>query len=92
MKIYCQFKVLSTGYIAGSIPPQFSEDNKRPIDLLGNEGVYILDGRKSIPSLIDDCRLKLDKMRNASVVCFEIIRADSFLDNGKVIFKSEKLF
>lgn len=92
MKIYCQFKVLSTGYVAGTIPPQFDENNKKPIDLIGSEGVYILDGRNSLNTLIYDSRLRLDKMRRKDIVSFEIIKAERFTDNGKVIYKSENLF
>ena len=92
MKVYCQFKVLSTGYISGTIPPQYNEDNKKPIDMLGSEGVYILDGRNSLSTLISDSILRKDKMRRTDIVGFEIIKSDNFLNEGKVIYKSELLF
>lgn len=34
MKTYAVLQVLSTGYIDGTIPPKFSDDNKKPIDML----------------------------------------------------------
>jgi len=91
MKIYCQFKVLSTGYISGTIPPQYSEDNKKPIDMLGSDGVYILDARKNINSLMSDCVLRLNKLRLNHIVQYEIIRSEDFYE-GKVLYKSELLF
>lgn len=91
MKVYCQFKVLSTGYIQGTIPPQFSEDNKKPIDLIGSEGVYILDGRNSLDNMINDCYNRLSKLNRKDVIGFEIVRSDKFTNDGKVLYKSKKL-
>ena len=87
MKVYAQFKVLSTGYIAGSIPPKFSEDAKEPIDLLGSDGVFILDGRKSLTTMINDCEVKASKL-GRSILGFEIIRGTSFSDKGKIIYRN----
>lgn len=84
MKVYCQFLQLSTGYIPDTIPPQFSEDYKKPIDMLGSDGVYILDGRKSLSNLIHDCDIMRLKKRNVPIG-FKIIRADSFLDEGVIM-------
>ena len=36
MKHFIQFKQLSTGYISGTIPPQFSKDNIKAIDTYGS--------------------------------------------------------
>ena len=88
MKLYCQFKILSTGYISGTIPPQFSENNKKPIYLLGSNGVYILDARKSIHTLVNDCIARKDKMKRSDIIGFEIIKANSFLDKGILIYKT----
>lgn len=93
MKVYCQFKVLSTGYVPNSIPPQFKEDFKKPIDMLGSDSVYILDGRKNIDSLIIDSRYRLDKINRCnSIIGFDIISSDSFSNIGKVVYSSESLF
>ena len=42
---YAQFFTLSTGYVPGSIPPQFRADHVRPIEACGSDGVVYIDGR-----------------------------------------------
>ena len=84
--IYAQFKVLSTGYIDGSIPPQFSDDHKKPIDLLGSDGVAVLDGRKTITNLIFDAiKIMNNHINKNSIIGFEIIKANDFRGNGKIL-------
>ena len=46
MQRYIQFLSLSTGYIPGTIPPRFGTLCK-PIERLGSDGIYPLDGRWS---------------------------------------------
>ena len=41
--LFAQFYQLSTGYISGTIPPQFGE--KKVIEACGDRAVIILDGR-----------------------------------------------
>ncbi|QDJ96223.1 hypothetical protein Xoosp13_36 [Xanthomonas phage Xoo-sp13] len=45
VKAYVQFWQLSTGYVEGSIPPQFGE--RKPIHATGDRSVVILDARQS---------------------------------------------
>lgn len=45
---YAQFYKHSTGYVAGTIPPQFSTDNVKPIEAIGSNGVAIIDGRLNL--------------------------------------------
>jgi hypothetical protein len=45
MKSYIQFLTLSTGYIPGTIPPRFNDSQKKPIEMLGSDGVFPVDGR-----------------------------------------------
>jgi hypothetical protein len=85
MKAYCQFLALSTGYVSGSIPPRFEDSNKKPIDMLGSDGVFILDARNNIETMKNDCIKRAAKMINKPVG-FKIVRASSFLNNGRVIF------
>jgi DNA repair exonuclease SbcCD ATPase subunit len=93
MKAYCQFQVLSTGYVPNSIPPQFKEDLKKPIDKLGSDGVYILDGRNSLNTMINDSIKRLNKInRNNHIVSFKIVKAERFSDNGRVIYQHKNLF
>lgn len=43
--LYAQFYQLSTGYIPGTIPPQFGE--KKIIEATGDRSIIIIDGRLS---------------------------------------------
>lgn len=47
MKTYVQYFQMSTGYIAGTIPPRYSEEAKKPIEATGDRSVIQLDGRTS---------------------------------------------
>lgn len=92
MKVYCQFQKLSTGYIPNTTPPQFSDEYKKPIDALGSDGVFILDGRNSLSTQIEDSLTRLEKInRNNSIVSFKIVKADSFLDEGRVVYQHKDL-
>lgn len=42
---YAQFFTQSTGYVPGSVPPQFRADHVRPIEACGSDGVMYIDGR-----------------------------------------------
>ncbi len=92
MKTYAILQVLSAGYIDGTIPPKFSDDNKKPIDMCGSDSIVNLDGRKNVYNLQNDVRLKIDKMRKSSIVKFRIVKTNEFLRNERVIYKSENLF
>ena len=45
---FAEFYHLSTGYVAGTIPPQFSDAARRPIPACGSDSVLKLDGRFSM--------------------------------------------
>lgn len=47
MKYWATFYQLSTGYVAGSIPPRFDPANRKPIEACGDRAVLRLDGRLS---------------------------------------------
>ena len=88
MKYYIRFKVLSTGYIDGTIPPQFSDSHIKPIDLLGSDGVCHVDARLNTNSMINYGYERVSKhIRVKSIVGFDIIRANNFRDEGKIIHK-----
>ena len=82
MKIYCQFLKLSTGYIEGSIPPRFEDWNKKPIEVVGSDGVMYLDGRMKVSTLFPIC---YNEMLNRGFIGFKIVRASSFSENGRLI-------
>jgi hypothetical protein len=78
---YIRFKTLSTGY------PTFLEKDKKPIDLLGSDGVCHLDGRLNLNSMINYAYERISKhCSKTSIIGFEIIHANSFRDTGKVIY------
>lgn len=90
MKAFARFLHESTGYIEGSIPPKFSKDNVRPIEMLGSDGIYILDARNSLDTMINDCYSRIESMKalNKGIVGFEIHRGD--LRNSRVIYTNIK--
>ena len=92
MKTYATLQILSTGYIQGSIPPEFSDDNKKPIDMCGTDSIVNLDGRKSIYNLQNDVRTQINKMRRSDIVKFRIVKAAQFLRNERIIYTSELLY
>lgn len=48
---FIQFYNMSTGYIKGTIPPKFSDENKKPIPACGSNSVYKCDGRWSLSTM-----------------------------------------
>lgn len=87
---YVQFYQKSTGYIAGSIPPRFSDANIKPIEMCGSDGVYILDGRNNIDNMIIDAEMRLQKIRmiHPGICGYEIIKAQRLSDVGTVLFST----
>lgn len=47
MTTYAEFYHNSTGYIDGTIPPQFSAEHIKPIPACGDRSIIWLDGRMS---------------------------------------------
>lgn len=47
--MYAQFQTMGTGYIHGTIPPQFGAPY--PIDACGDRGIIKLDGRLSLDNM-----------------------------------------
>jgi len=84
---YIRFKVLSTGYIPNSIPPRFSDEYIRPIDLLGSDGVCHLDGRWNMGSMINYAYSVLCRHdKRKSIVGFDIIQAENYREDGRVLY------
>lgn len=92
MKTYAVLQVLSTGYIFGTIPPKFDENNKKPIDMCGSDSIVNLDGRKSVFNLKNDVLNTIKRKNINNVVSFRIVKTNDFLRNEKIIYKSELLF
>lgn len=85
MKVYAQFYQMSTGYNGN----QFSESNKKPIEMLGSDGVFILDARTNLETMKADAMSRIQKLSKFhQIIGYKIIRATSFLDNGRIIYSS----
>lgn len=74
MKAFARFFHNSTGYVIGSNPPYFSPEHVRPIELLGSDGIRILDARNNLDTMINDCYKHIDSMNalNKGIVGFEV--------------------
>lgn len=93
MKAYCQFFHESTGYVPGSIPPRFDDKYIKPIEMIGSDGVFILDARRSLHNMIEDCKEQIKRhIKSKYIVGFEIRRANSFMEDGRVIYSTVKQF
>lgn len=81
--IYAQFYSMSTGY---SKPPE-------PIELLGSDGIYHLDGRFSLDNHISGTKLKAmqinDRLRKG-IVGFKIMKGPRYSE-AKAISEYIKL-
>ena len=74
---------MSTGYINGTIPPQFSEDNKKPIEGCGSDSVMLLDNRNSTNTMYYKCLSELKK--RSKFIGFKIVKCNSLLDKEYLI-------
>lgn len=85
MKVYVQFYQMSTGYDGR----HFSEINKKPIEMLGSDGVFILDARTNLETMKDDAASRMQKLsKTRHIIGYKIIRTTSFLDPGRVLYSS----
>ena len=88
MKHYIQFMTLSTGYIQGTVPPQFSDENKKPIDLLGSDAIVYLDNRLSLNNMIEKGFNVLSKhIKKNSIVGFKVIAYNRSIQEKERILK-----
>ena len=71
---FATFYTLSTGYVAGSIPPRF-DGEKKPIPATGSDSVFILDGRLSLNNCANVAR---DICRKRSFIGFTIESGETF--------------
>lgn len=75
--IYAQFFHMSTGYIAGTIPPKFDDAHKTPIEVCGSDGVLILDGRLGTERMAEMAR---DVCQKRKFCGYRIFRGERFSD------------
>lgn len=78
---HVQFFHLSTGYIPGSIPPEFKDENKKLIPVCGSDGHFYPDGRFSL-SRVKDLAAKECKQRG--FLAFQVERGASILNSKPI--------
>ena len=82
---YIQLLGLSTGYIEGAVPPQFSPKNIKPIDMPGSASRIKLDGRYSLDTCINKGFDVLQKRPTA--MGFKIVSSANYREDGKTMYK-----
>lgn len=70
---FAQFWTMSTGYIPGTIPPQFGTPS--PIEACGGDSVFILDGRLSLHNA---SALAAEVAKERGYIGFSIHQGESF--------------
>lgn len=77
MKYFAEFYHLSTGYIAGTIPPQL----RKPIPACGSGSVLPLDGRFSKRTM---ARVAADVCRTRGFIGFTLTAGKSFMESREI--------
>lgn len=78
---FAQFYKMSLGYVQGSVPPIFREENKRPIEACGSDGVLVMDGRFSLNT---QRMVAKEVCRQRGYIGFSLHEGGSFSVNRKV--------
>ncbi len=82
MKYWVQFLTLSTGYIAGSIPPKFGKPEL--IDACGDMAVFILDGRNSQETMRADAMKRAQQLEHwLQYPAFQIVTGPRLFDEKR---------
>ena len=86
MKYYVQYQQTITSTWS-------SEENKflpckpEQWDMLGSDGVYILDGRNNLETMVNDANRRWGKLLKKDMITgYKIIKADSFTEKGIEIY------
>ena len=83
---FAQFWKMGTGYILGTIPPEFG--TPKPIEACGSDGVLIIDGRLS---LCNAAALAAKVAKERGYIGFSIYQGESFSRSREVVgFKEIK--
>ena len=85
MKYYCQFT--RTQKIEYNKSMQAIPCKPYQMDILGSNSVFILDGRNSIDTMINDCIEQKSCKVSKEITGFKIVRANSFLEEGSIIYE-----
>ena len=62
--------------------------NKYLSDLLGSDGVFILDGRNKLDTMKADAQLRMHRLRfvQPNIIGYKIIKGTRFDDNNPVLY------
>lgn len=71
--LFAQFYKMSTGYIDGTIPPQFGE--KKLIEASGDRSVIVLDGRLSGSF---NCHIAREECKKRGYVAYALFKGLTF--------------
>ena len=80
MKYYVQFLNESSGRTFKD--GQIFEVPKFPIDAIGSDGVFILDGRNSLEIMINDAKERQAKFKN--FIGFKIMKGERFTNSVEI--------
>ena len=75
MKTFAEFYTLSTGYIAGTIPPQFGKPQL--ISATGDRSVIQIDSRLSHKNAM---KIAEDECKKRGYIGYKILQGNSLLD------------
>ena len=84
---YTEFYHLSTGYIEGTIPPQFSVDYIKPIPACGMDSIMYHDGRYNLEHIINDSYNRLSKL-GKHYIGFKIIQGQNITTQGQTLYST----
>lgn len=76
MPTFAEFYHNSTGYIEGTIPPEFSPEHVKPIPACGDRAIVWLDGRMSHLSLHETA---MKTCEERGFIGYKLIRGESLL-------------
>jgi len=61
------------------------------IDCLGSDGVFILDGRNKLSTMIYNCKVQMKRLRQIKeITSFKIVKSDRYTDNKSCIIYTGK--
>lgn len=74
MSTYIQLFKMSTGYVDGTIPPQFGKS--LPIEATGDRGILKVDGRLSERNIVE---IALQACRESEFIGYQILKGATLL-------------
>jgi hypothetical protein len=88
MKYYAQF-MEPRNKSFNSKTMMFEECTPYEVECVGTDGVFILDGRNSIDTMINDAKDRANKLRNVKpqISSFKIIKGEKFINEGSVVYE-----